>query len=111
MLFYQTCFGGELVMHLMQDTVNETLPETMQKLVIEAVLTADTIKIFGSDLALDSHLINGNRVSLLIRTKNSKHIQQLCQLLSHTSIPAKTIPPGQLQDVVDRFGVRWLFYY
>ena len=113
MLFYQSCFGGELAIHLIKDSYDgSAFPIEMHQQVVEAVLSADDIKIFGTDLGLEEQLINGNRVSLLIKAHNSDHLGKLCQSLSCTSGRLTSfVAKGEISNVRDRFGVHWLIYY
>jgi PhnB protein len=113
MLFYQSCFGGELAMHFVNDNPEDKVfPERMNRYVVEAVLSADDIKIFGTDLGLEEQLTNGNRVSLLVQADNLDHLGELYHSLSHTSgILTTFVAKGEISNVKDRFGVQWLIYY
>jgi PhnB protein len=113
MLFYQSCFGGELAMHFVNESPEgKVFPQRMHRYVVEAVLSAEDIKIFGTDLGLEEQLSNGNRVSLLVQAHDREHLGKLYHSLSFTSGTLTTlVGKGEISNVRDRFGVQWLIYY
>jgi PhnB protein len=115
MHFYQSCFGGKLQLNYLGDGPHAThLNSAMKKLVLQAILSAQTIKMFASDLGGDPGLQNGNRTSLLFKAFDKAEFKLIHKALSTGGI-APALPSdfskGQMVSLTDRYGVHWVMCF
>jgi len=116
MSFYQHCLGGELQVFTLGDSpFGSRLPNTFVHFVLYASLKKDDLILLGTDMVNDDGLIIGNAVSIFIVCNSESEIRSyykkfmqggkvLCPLARGTN--------GSLfGNVVDRYGIQWLFQY
>jgi PhnB protein len=69
MLFYQHCFGGDLVFQTIdQSPLSEKMPQKMKALILHASLNNGNAPLMGTDLVPNGGLIRGNAVSLVLNS-------------------------------------------
>lgn len=106
MLFYQSCFGGEL--HF--ETFESALEGYSETPVVSASLIADRIILHASDLVHNEGRILGNYISIYVPCKSaSERVEFMDKLKSTKTDTSSSGEQQQLIELVDAFGVRWLF--
>lgn len=114
MEFYHACLGG----HLTVQTVGESpaaahMPADAHHKVMHAVLVRDGQNfLFGSDMMSAEEAKPGKKVSLCITGKDKEEITSLFDTLSAGGKPEHPLKDeffGMYGDLVDKFGIRWMF--
>jgi PhnB protein len=114
MRFYQSCFGGELhFRYLGESPFGRDLPEEMRKLIVQASLVSEHIRLFASDLTNEDRLCTGNSISLLISMSLGENMEAVFGKLSIqgeiTSPLSPHIARGHWASLTDRYAVQWIF--
>ena len=116
MTFYQSCFGGELTLVKIGDTVmkEQMLPELHQK-VINAQLKNGLVEFTATDWMHPTRKPKqGNTVCLYI---NGGQYSELKQIFDKLSVGAdkelldelRDMPFGSYGHLADKFGIHWFF--
>ncbi|WP_316795246.1 VOC family protein [Pedobacter agri] len=116
MRFYHNCLGGELSMQSIGESpMANNMPQIMADKILHAVLTSDEIIIMGTDMVVDTGLIKGNAVSLMLNCDSEEETKAYYEKLSKGG---KSVNPLQktfwgalFGDLIDRFGNTWLINY
>lgn len=116
MLFYQACFGGELVFQTVGESpMSENMPQKMREYILHSRLSSDAIVIMGSDIASDDSLIKGNSVAMMLDCSSEQEVKQLYKKLSDGGVPGHlpelTHWGALFGDLKDRYGNQWLLHY
>jgi PhnB protein len=114
MEFYQSCFGGELMIMKVKDSpVKDRMPAVQLEKTINARLRSGKLEISASDwLMPDRARISGNTVCLYLSGGKLPELKALFEKLSQG---AEVTDPLQEQffgfygALNDKFGVRWMF--
>jgi PhnB protein len=110
--FYKSVVGGQLILQ----TIGESpaaghFPPAMKDKLLHGSLAKDNLTIFGSDVA-GAELTQGNNVFLCLVCKSKEEIETLFSKLSQGG-KVKTPPKheffGTYGDLVDKFGINWMF--
>jgi PhnB protein len=114
MEFYQSCFGGELNLTKVKDSMaKDQLPAFQQEKVLNAKLHNGALAISASDwLRPDETRIRGNTVCLYLSGGTFEAQSALFEKLSHgadVTDPLKKQFFGVYGALNDKFGVRWMF--
>ncbi len=113
MTFYQSCLGGELTIQ----TVGESpaagqMPPSMQDSVMHSVLAKDGFVLMASDMTGPEGVKNGDSITLAIMGSSKAEIEPIFAKLS---AGANVLHPlteeffGTFGDLVDKFGIGWMF--
>ena len=114
MEFYQSCFGGELLMMKVKDSpAKDQMPAVQLEKTINARLRSGKLEISASDwLMLDRTRIPGNTVCLYLSGGKLPELKSLFTKLSQgaeVTDPLKEQFFGVYGALNDKFGVRWMF--
>lgn len=115
MAFYQSCFGGELMIMKVKDSpAKDRMPAVQFDKTINARLRSGRLEISASDwLMLDRNRISGNTVCLYLSGGKLPELKAFFEKLSQG---AEVTDPLQEQffgvygALTDKFGVRWMFH-
>lgn len=108
LLFYQSCFGGELrLVELGQSAATGQMPETMKRLILHGSLDCGSFVLQASDLGNPSGSGNG-KVSLLI-TCRAAEAKRIWNALRPGGNATGDCTGGTTATLVDKFGVEWIF--
>jgi PhnB protein len=114
MEFYQSCFGGELMIMKVKDSpAKDRMPAFQLEKTVNARLRSEKLEISASDwLMPDRVRISGNSVCLYLSGGKLPGLKALFEKLSQG---AEVTDPLQEQffgfygALNDKFGVRWMF--
>jgi PhnB protein len=110
--FYKSVVGGQLSLQTIGDSpASAHFPPAMKDKVLHGSLAADGVTIFGSDVA-EPELTQGNNVFLCLVCKSKEEIETLFSKLSQgakINTPLKHEFFGIYGDLVDKFGIKWMF--
>jgi PhnB protein len=114
MEFYQSVFGGELVMTKVgESAVKDYMPTPMHNKVINARLQNEGVDISASDWLRPSEKPNqGNTVCLYLSGGTYSELKNLFDKLSegaNVTDPLKEEFFGTYGALNDKFGIRWMF--
>ncbi|MDE1205981.1 VOC family protein [Tenacibaculum larymnensis] len=114
MLFYQNCLGGELYFQTLEDSPKtKKLPNNYKKHIVQAFLKKENMLLMGTDLFDEDKLLQGNNVSILLKSNDETKIRQYYSSFSKKktiSLPLKRNYWGILfGSITDEYGIRWLF--
>jgi PhnB protein len=114
MEFYQSCFGGELMIMKVKDSpAKDRMPAVQLDKTINARLKSGKLEISASDwLMLDSARIPGNTVCLYLSGGGFPELKSLFGKLSQgadVTDPLNEEFFGFYGALNDKFGVRWMF--
>jgi PhnB protein len=114
MEFYQSCLGGDLRLTKVKDTpAKDQMPAIQHDKVLNAHLTVGPLEISASDwLALSETPARGNMDSLFLSGGTLAEMKAMFEKLSagaNVTNPLKPTYFGTYGDLIDRFGVRWMF--
>lgn len=115
MLFYQSCFGGQLEWQTVGDSpLAKTMPPSLQQYIIQSTLTNEQLSLMGTDITPSAGLKKGNSVSLLLYCRSEKELQHCFEKLSAGGIgeqpPAVTHWGALFGGLTDKFGHHWLLH-
>ena len=111
MTFYKKCFGGELILHTVEDSpVADQMPSEMKHLILHSQLSNDAIVIMAADTK-GADLKSGNTISLMLNCSSEEEIEKY---FSNLSVDGKIEMPLSKQFwgatygmLTDKFGVKW----
>jgi PhnB protein len=114
MQFYQSCFGGELMIMKVKDSpAKDQMPAFQLEKTVNARLTSGKLEISASDwLMPDSTRIPGNAVCLYLSGGKLPELKALFEKLSQgaeVTDPLREQFFGIYGALNDKFGVRWMF--
>jgi PhnB protein len=112
--FYKSIVGGQLSLQ----TIGESpaaghFPPAMKDKILHGSLAQDDLTIFGSDIATPE-LTQGNNVFLCLVCKDKGEIETLFSKLSQggkVTTPLRQEVFGTYGDLVDKFGINWMFQF
>ncbi len=116
MKFYQSCFGGELLLdYLGESPCGIDMPQDMKRLIMRGILDAKTIKIFASDLGGEEGLVTGNTIAILFKASGREELTKVYRTLSKGTMSSHALTDdfskGQMISLADQFGINWLIFY
>jgi PhnB protein len=116
MTFYQTCFGGELIIQTVGESpLAEQMPAKMHNHIVHASLTNGTLVLMAADKMDKSRHVKGNAVSLMINCRSEEELRTYFTRLStdgEVSLPLEDTFWGALfGGLTDKFGTRWLLNF
>src|SRR5690606_11668292 len=74
MRFYKDCLGGELRIQSLGDHPTTVFPDTMNKLVLQAVLSGEHFRIYGSDLNGSHQIKQGTAMNLFMDLSSEEEL-------------------------------------
>lgn len=115
MEFYKSCFGGELALTKVKDSVaKDRMPAFQQEKVLNARLRSGAFEISASDWLRPAQTpVRGNTVCLYLSGGTFQELKALFEKLSEgaeVTDPLKEEFFGAYGALNDRFGVRWMFH-
>ena len=116
MMFYKSCFGGELTLQTIgASPLSDKMPKKMKDCILHATLTKNTFVLMGTDMVPSKGLIKGNHVSLSIKCMSLEQIERYFEKLSEggkVEHPLEDSFWGALfGDLTDKYGNHWLLSY
>jgi PhnB protein len=115
MTFYQECLGGELELMVIEESpMADQFPPAMQKSILHASLTKDTLNILGSDMAGHEGVVKGNNVTLSLSCSTEEEMNRLFSVLSadgNVLYPLEDFFAGRMGTLQDKFGMYWTVYF
>jgi PhnB protein len=112
MRFYKKCFGGELLVQVMeQSPLGKTMPAKMKKVILHAELKVGEFTIYASDILPEEGKQEGNNIMLALKCSNKKQVDLLFKKLSPDIKAARNFTGnGSMTEVKDKYGNCWLLY-
>lgn len=115
MEFYKSCFGGELTVLKVKDSLaRDHMPAHQFEKIINARLTRGNVEISASDwLRPDRKRIPGNTVCLYLSGGKPEELKVMFERLSlggDVNDPLTEQFFGIYGALNDRFGIRWMFH-
>lgn len=115
MEFYQSIFGGELIMTKVgESAIKDSMPPLMHEKILNAKLSSNNITISASDwLQPDETPIVGNTVCHYLSGGTFSELKTLFDKLSEgadVTDPLKQEFFGSYGALNDKFGIRWMFH-
>ena len=115
MTFYKECFGGVLSFQTIQESpMAARFPEFMQSRILHSTLIHGDLIIMASDLSGEKEMVQGNSVSLSLTCDNEAQTFQYFESLSEggeVAHPIHEFFAGLMGNLVDKYGVKWMFYF
>jgi PhnB protein len=116
MTFYRDCLGGELqLMTVGESGVAAQMPKEAQGLIMHAALTKGPLALMASDMMDGGAVDQGNAMSLMLYCGSEEEIRAFFSKLragAKVNTELKVEFWGSMYgDLVDKFGVRWMFNY
>lgn len=116
MMFYKSCFGGELALQTIADSpLSDKMPQKMKDCILHATLTKDAFVLLGTDMVSSKGHIKGNNVSLSLKCTSLEQIETCFRKLSEggkVEHPLENSFWGALfGDLTDKYGNHWLLSY
>jgi PhnB protein len=116
MSFYQSCFGGELMLQSVAETpVAAQCPAGMQDQIMHSELTGTDFCLMATDMTPEGKISPGNDMAIAINFDSEKKIRHC---YSHLAEEGRVIDPlkdsfwGSLFGVVqDKYGKVWMMDY
>ncbi len=119
MTFYQSCFGGELILTKLGDTpMKEQFPKEKHERIIYAQLKNGHINFSATDWMASPQLepVEGNNFSIYVQGESYEELKDLFDKLSvgadkdkRTFVEIKNMPFGVYGQFTDKFKVSWIF--
>jgi PhnB protein len=116
MLFYQACFGGELVLTKVKDTpMKDQIPSELHEKVINAHLMSGAVEFTATDwLHQTRKPRSGNTVCMYLNGGSYGELRAIFDSLSMGADPVllddlRNMPFGSYGHLADRYGVHWFF--
>jgi PhnB protein len=113
MTFYKDCLGGELMMQTVGETpMGATSSESEKAKILHAHLGNEDFAVMGSDMMGADKIDAGNVYSLAVICHSKAEIETLFSKLSQggqITRPLKEEFFGTYGDLVDKFGISWMF--
>lgn len=111
--FYQRCLGGDLVMQSFGEVPGgDQMPAEARDNIMHAMLTSGAVTLFGADSMHGSDVAPHGPVSLALTSEDKGEIRGYFEKLSEGGTIAQPLEEaffGLYGEIVDRFGVRWMF--
>jgi PhnB protein len=116
MTFYKECLGGDLYFQTIGESpMSGKMPQQMKDSIMHSSLTSGDMILIGSDMVMETGLVRGNSVSLLLNCKSEEQISDYYEKLSaegKKDHPLENTFWGALfGDITDKFGNHWLLNY
>jgi PhnB protein len=112
MSFYQSCFGGELMVMKVADTPMVAQMPGMENMVMHAQLTGDGWAIMASDWCCPTEYKSGNNFSVMMECSSEQEQTSLYDKLAEggkASMPlSDTFWGSRFGMVKDKFGIDWM---
>lgn len=116
MTFYQKCLGGELAIQTVGESpvADQQPTETHPNIMHASITKHGVVLLFASDMMMHGKLKKGNSVTLTLNGAyaDKGEIESAFRKLSaggKVTRPLKEEFFGTYGDLVDKFGVRWMF--
>jgi PhnB protein len=110
--FYKSVVGGQLSLQTIGESPAAAhFPPAMKDKILHGSLAKDDLTIFGSDVG-GPESTQGNNVFLCLVCKSKEEIETLFSKLSQGAkikTPLKHEFFGIYGDLVDKFGINWMF--
>ena len=114
MTFYKECLGGDLSLQTVEDSpMAKEWPAAVQKNVLHASLTKESLVLLGSDMAPQSP-VKGNTIALSLNCSSPEEIKKFFANLSsggQVTQPLHEFFAGTMGTLTDKYGMNWMFYY
>lgn len=113
MNFYKACLNGEIVSTQTFGEANMPVDEPYKQKIIHAEFKAEGVVFFASDGMPDFKAIPGNMVTLTINLDNLQEEERIFNALaaggSVTMPLQKTFWGATFGQLIDRYGIQWMF--
>ncbi len=116
MVFYQSCFGGELTLTKVSDTpMKDHMPPGLQQKIVNAHLKSVGIEFTAADWMHPVRKPNqGNTVCMFINGGKFSELKEIFDKLAEGANQElldelKDTPFGSYGHLADKFGVHWFF--
>ncbi|MBX2893997.1 MAG: VOC family protein [Cyclobacteriaceae bacterium] len=112
MHFYQKCLGGKLSFQLVGESPQgESLPDSMQRYVLQGALRNGRMELMGTDIVGDDGLLQGNTVSLLVVCQSKKELNLYFRRFATGGRIVQPVKKNSwglwLGSLQDRYGNYW----
>jgi PhnB protein len=116
MTFYKECLGGQLTFQTVGESpLSSKMPKKMKNCILHSILTKGDLVLMGSDMVVDSGLLNGNSVSIALICSNESEIRIYYEKLSEggqaTHPLERTFWGALFGSLTDKYGKHWLLNY
>ena len=114
MEFYKQIFGGELTLQTIGQSPMAAQMPAMRDKIMHSLLSSGNIQIMGSDMNPDEGYKHGNSIVLSLIGESKGEIETLFAKLAQGGKVTHPINEeffGTYGDLMDKFGVNWLFEY
>jgi PhnB protein len=116
MTFYKECLGGQLTFQTVGESpLSGKMPKKMKNCILHSILTKGDLVLMGSDMVVDSGLLNGNSVSIALICSNESEIRIYYEKLSEggqaTHPLERTFWGALFGGFTDKYGKHWLLNY
>ncbi len=103
---YQACFGGDLQF----DFFEEKIDGLQKNVVIKSMLNTKGIRLIGSDLGHNEGYSSGNTMAIFMPCASAERRLQIVHSLGAKILrQAEADNSTKMWEVIDAFGVRWVF--
>ncbi len=113
MTFYKECLGGELSLQTVGESpMADQMPAELKDRVLHSVLTRDGFVLMASDVMEPGEMVRGNTISLSVSGGSKAEIEPIFAKLTeggNINHPLKEEFFGTYGDLIDRFGIAWMF--
>lgn len=113
MYFYKECFGGELHLQTIgQSLLSSQMSAKMKDTILHAELRNNNVVLMGSDMCGETGLIKGNSIAIALDCSTEMEAQILYKKLANggnTNQPLQETYWGALfGSLTDKYGYNWL---
>ena len=112
MEFYKECLGGDLKVQSVGDSPMASQMPNQGDKVLHAELKNGDFRIMASDMSGPEGIKRGNTVSLCVNGVDAGQMKRLFSSLSkggNVTNPLRQEFFGTYGDLVDKFGIAWMF--
>jgi PhnB protein len=115
MTFYQTCFGGELILQRVSESpMALQMPSEAGDQILHSQLIQGDVVLMGSD-RLGAHTVAGNTVTLCFNCNSLEEVSSYFNKLSQGGNVKthlhQTFWGATYGELTDKFGMQWIFNY
>lgn len=111
--FYKEALNGEIVSTQTFGEANMQVDDSHKSKILHAEFKSDEVHFFASDGMPDFSAVPGNMVTLTINFDDLKEEERVFKALAaggNVTMPlGKTFWGAVYGDLIDRFGIRWMF--
>ena len=115
MSFYQKCFGGELAITKVGDTMKAYTPQELHDKVAHAHLKSNAVEFSATDWMHPTRkFTQGNSVAMYLNGETYDELKEIFDKLSESADKElldelREMPFGTYGHLADKYGVHWFF--